>query len=109
MSRKSTLALTAIAALGLATFAPDAGSARGIGGSLGGRGIASTFGGGNFVGAFQNGVHVGNNAASNAGRSIVRLASQNSLSNFVGSRAKIRCHTVQVGDPRANPPMLVCP
>jgi hypothetical protein len=31
------------------------------------------------------------------------------LSNFVGSRAKIRCHTVQVGDPRANPPMLVCP
>jgi hypothetical protein len=94
MSHKSILAFVSVAALGFATVLPATGSALGPG--LGGRSIAGSFGGGNA-------------GPSNAGRPIIPLASQNHLSSFVGSRTQIRCRIVQVGNPRANPPMLVCP
>jgi hypothetical protein len=105
MSHKSILALTAIAALWLAASAPDAGLANGLGARIG-----NGFSGGNPINRFESGVRVGNNVPSNIGRGTVPLtASQQNLRSSVGNLLKVRCHTVPVGDPRANPPMLVCP
>jgi hypothetical protein len=50
---------------------------------------------------------VGNSLAPNAGRN-TPLTSSNRPSAIVRNLRPF-CHTVQVGNPRANPPMLVCP
>jgi hypothetical protein len=89
MLRKSALTLTTIAALGLAGVVPNAASAGGLGGGFSGRIGSSVVSSG-----FQSGVRIGNNGASNVGRSPVQLTSQNHLNHFAGASALITEVTV---------------
>ena len=80
MSRTS-LALAIAASLGAAALVPDA------------------------AGAFA----LGHDRAANFGRGITLPTPQNGLRASALVHARIRCHSVQPGDPRKQPPMLVCP
>jgi hypothetical protein len=80
MFRRSRLALAITASLGLAALAPDTAAAFAIGHDR-----IAPFG--------RNGTPF---------RSEIRL-------NNAAVNARFRCHSVQVGDPRKQPPMLVCP
>jgi hypothetical protein len=89
MLRKSALALTTMAALGLAVIVPDAASARGLGGGFTGR-IGSSI----VRSGFQSGVPVGSSAAPSVGRGTFPLTSQSNLNHVVGASALVTEVTV---------------
>ena len=75
------LAFAIVVSLGIAALAPDTAAAFGFGHER-----LATF-----------------------GSSVTPFTPQARFSDAAISRARFRCHSVQVGDPRKQPPMLVCP